>query len=541
MDDFEAKESFGNLRYFETGLYLAGLDIGNDRDPARDLTRDFTATVERLTEESGLRHHIDDAISGHPSPRVWMFLDEPGGTLANAVAAISAARTLSDRGQTVVVLDGDDGACELTRWAGRFELDGWIDMARYGASLLASSVDLPFPGKKAYLVGVGSFSPTHATPAEISELLQRLRRQADDLLIVAATDAAGLAWSRHADIRLLCWDRATRGREAVATLIADLESNDCAPTGLIGFADLEAAVVEQKLSPLHETPDTVQEAVRDEQPTAKTADVLEPRTEMPVDHEESISTGISVSAPFTGGEDAAADLATTDRDEVAEYPSLAWQNENKPRRSSPLFVAFAAVLFIVAIGLGGYWYVVLREPAGGFRSDTLSVATMNEGDVVTPPGAGETPHEAPGFQPGGERDSSRPVADEAADGQAAAIPDDEAGQTGETDAGTVVDALAGESDQPPPLLDMEPFSGPVGEGGWALHLYSFPDSSLAQAEVRSLERRGFRAVFRAFEMPEKGRWYRVYVGSFPDRRSAQASVPAVKARLSAEWAMPKPF
>ena len=42
-------------------------------------------------------------------------------------------------------------------------------------------------------------------------LLARLRRQADDILMVAPADGLGKMWASHANIRLLCWDQAAGG------------------------------------------------------------------------------------------------------------------------------------------------------------------------------------------------------------------------------------------------------------------------------------------------------------------------------------------
>ena len=47
------------------------------------------------------------------------------------------------------------------------------------------------------------------------------------------------------------------------------------------------------------------------------------------------------------------------------------------------------------------------------------------------------------------------------------------------------------------------------------------------------------AAVRIVEIREKGgRWWRVYVGSFPTRSAANAALPALLDRLKASWAEP---
>ena len=80
---------------------------------------------------------------------------------------------------------------------------------------------------------------------------------------------------------------------------------------------------------------------------------------------------------------------------------------------------------------------------------------------------------------------------------------------------------------------------PAGQAGWALHVYSLADSASAAAQVAELERSGLRTAVRIVEIREKGgRWWRVYVGSFPTRSAANAALPALLDRLKATWAEP---
>ncbi len=93
----------------------------------------------------------------------------------------------------------------------------------------------------------------------------------------------------------------------------------------------------------------------------------------------------------------------------------------------------------------------------------------------------------------------------------------------------------------PATFDWSPFQKPVGQDGWALWLYSFPDEAGAVEEARRLERRGLRAEVRAVELPDQGRWFRVYTGSFADRVSAREAAPLLIAELRHNWAQPARF
>ena len=202
----------------------------------------FWADVERVTGKSGLGANLDLAMAGESSPRVWLFLHEPGQEGLSAAAALSIARQLAARDQAVLILDGDDQVCRLSRWAGRHEEEGWIDMVRYGASVLTSGTALPFPGRRSYLIGVGSFNPTEVELQEAHDLVARLRRQADDLILVAPHGPLGLLWARVADIRLFCWDQEERGAREMEDVCAEYEQAGDQLTGLVAYT---GAVVDQ--------------------------------------------------------------------------------------------------------------------------------------------------------------------------------------------------------------------------------------------------------------------------------------------------------
>ena len=61
---------------------------------------------------------------------------------------------------------------------------------------------------------------------------------------------------------------------------------------------------------------------------------------------------------------------------------------------------------------------------------------------------------------------------------------------------------------------MNPYLDPVGAKGWTLHVYSLPDSPGTAKQVKELDRRGFQSEVEIFDLGDKGRWFRIYLGSF---------------------------
>jgi len=105
-----------------------------------------------------------------------------------------------------------------------------------------------------------------------------------------------------------------------------------------------------------------------------------------------------------------------------------------------------------------------------------------------------------------------------------AVQPDAGTETTETDSRSAAD------------FDMAPYLQDVGTEGWAIWVYSFPDTNLAVREIARLQRRGFHASARAVEIKDKGRWYRIYIGSFPSKSAASAAKPALLEKLGEDWA-----
>ncbi|MFT7699790.1 MAG: hypothetical protein ACI8S7_001620, partial [Candidatus Krumholzibacteriia bacterium] len=111
------------------------------------------AAVKTLAENTIFMDQMDLAMAGLSAPRVWLILHEPGEPEWAAVTALAFAQKLSERDQVALVLDCDDRSQALTQWADRKECEGWIDLARYGLSLLAAGMELPFEGRRGYFLG----------------------------------------------------------------------------------------------------------------------------------------------------------------------------------------------------------------------------------------------------------------------------------------------------------------------------------------------------------------------------------------------------
>ncbi|MFO7654779.1 MAG: SPOR domain-containing protein [Candidatus Krumholzibacteriia bacterium] len=560
------------------GLDAAELDLRGGQG--------FWDEVQRITGETELGEHLDTAMGGHPAPRIWAVMAEPEGKAAAAAAGLALTRALAARGQAVILIDADDHQPDLTRWSGRFELEGWVDLVRYGASILTTSIPLEFPGKKSIFMGVGSFVPAQAGEDEVGDLLARLRRQADDLILVLPADENGAVWARRAPIRLLTWDRLARSREATAALVERLDELGAAPTSLVAFGPPEAAAATGAAAapgaggppegaedtvatlppgtpvpgtPVFDTPpgtsavpatspsgepspQIVDPAAREDRRIPSGAErgaTPGPRSPEPEPEPatETVVAGVTPAGPLsTGG---------------------AWSSGGRPRparRTSGLFWGLAAVLVLAIVAAAAYYLAAVRGPDpdtlpgdrfAGVTEDRPGQAREAEPlqDADRPltessrplPVAGrslpdrEPPAGAADLEPGGEDLLVESAVD-------AGRRDLESGAADLRE--PVAEPL------PPPVrsLGSDPaFAGPVGEDGWALWLYSHPDSAAAAAEVRELERRGLRAVYRPVQLAERGRWYRVYMGSFASREEAVAALPRVREALGQDWVQPARF
>jgi hypothetical protein len=526
-DDLQPRP--GGLKTLTTGLNLAELDLnGGDG---------FWEEVQRYARQSQLEEQLDVAMQGRPAPRVWAFLESPGAGAAAAAAGLAVASLLADRGQAVVLVDADEQEPRITRWLGRTEQEGWIDMIRFGASLHAASVPLPSRTRRGSVLGVGSFAPTGVNPEEVGELLDRLRRQADDLILVLPAKLRSAPWLEAAHIRLLCWDLLARSASDTEKILTELERMGAKPDALLGFGVEEFTAIQDKL---REAPAEAPVSEPDQDDETQEIDV---RTDADPDDEPVLTPAADDQGEprdWTAGMDAVGTPAPD---------PLAADGKPQRRRTSGVFVIVAAVA-VVALALLG---VFLRSQLDPGRQDivpavppiatappTPTTAPPQEQPVVPPPA---TPDEA-AVAAADEPEAATPAAPEpepaptpTPEPEIVAAPRPEPEPTpppvAEPDAADAVDA--------PTAFDPAPFRKPAGADGWTLWLYSFADEEGATIETRRLARRGIQTEVRAVDLPDRGRWYRVYAGSFADRNSARAAVAGLRAELNHDWVVPARF
>lgn len=487
----------------------------------------FWRAIEQLAPGDLLAGRLDDLLGGGAVPRTWLLLYEPGQAPAGVVAALMLARALLGRGQNVLVLDVDESAAALTEWAGRRQTEGWIDVARFGASVPAAAAALPFRGGRGSLLGVGSFTPTDVTEDEIISLHARLRHQADDILLVGAVGPDVLSWARRAERRLFCWDHAARPEADLGRVLGPFAAEGVPVTGILGWGP-EPAVAPQDQPDVASQATGIDDAAKPGPPATSARPVVAMPTvapETPAFPEPSLPPVAAVERPL---------------DEPAPLDA-----EVEPARRNPRVFWIAAAAFGAAIlASTWYWSNHVRVPPGGFFEP---VATQEppagSADVEPGPGTGSpAPVEVPSTNGESAPGAVQPRVAEA--GGLASL-----GDTLPTGSKAPARAAAGgaaETRASPPAgapaaapFDRARYTVPVGRDGWALHVYSLADSASAAQQVAALTGQGFRAAVRIVEIREKGgRWWRIYVGSFPTRAAASAAMPELLGRLKAEWAEP---
>ncbi len=526
-------------------LYLSGWGAKDwDFEPGDA----FWSRMSDIGEQGSLSEAMDAAMEGKSAPRVWLILHEPGQPELAAVAALAFARELGGRDQAALVLDCDDQSQNLTTWAGRLESEGWIDLARYGTSVFSSSVPMPFSGRRGSLVGVGSFAPTDVTSEEIQQLVNRLRRQSDDLILVAPADKIGALWAPLAGIRLLCWDRASRPVAEMEGLVASLAENGAGLTGLVGFglprepaSAVGAEVVAEEVGAADEAREEVPAPVLDDRP--------DPELPEPEDDEvDPDGFADDFEAPVVARED------DKESDGWTEAPAFDEPLVTRKGTSGVFWFLTTASVVIVAI-LGVYWFRYVRVPNEGHFQPIEVVANENapvrvpgdrsQGDMANhddPPAdeelgaAGDSATVAEQLP----EQTSDPVADPGGQSQGDQVGADQA-TTKQPVEQPATTAAADETAPAEPVFDKAPYLTQVGADGWALHLYSFPDSESTDAELAELHRRGFETEVRVVETQNKGRWWRVYVGSFATRIEARDAAALLKKKLRTDWANPTRF
>jgi len=408
---------------------------------------------------------------------------------------------------------------------------------------------LPSDNRRGSVMGVGSFAPTGVTPDEVKDLVGRLRRHADDLVLVLPAKLRSLPWFEAAPIKLLCWDLLVRRTIDTERIIIELERMGAKPDAVLGFGVEEFTAINDSIRE-SETPTSapVVEEPIDEEPVAV---VEAPVDEIPDVVEEPLAPVEETTVePLEVAEE-----TVEDEPEVVAEPSdpepPAEPDEAKPkkRRTSGIFV-FTAVALVACLALLGL-FLSGQLDFGTDRHDSPALAELQPTPVIPASSETETPPETtdPVNDQMGESGDDGVAGDVAAGDQAAEeqipveVQEPEALPTPvQPEPEVIPEAIPEVEDEgdtvPVPVFDQESFQKPVGEEGWALWLYSFPDEPGAQSEIRRLDRRGVLAAYHAVEVENKGTWYRVYAGSFPNRTAANAAVDGLKARIKHDWVVP---
>jgi hypothetical protein len=537
--------------------------------PAFEAGAPFWRALDKLIPDDRLVGQLDQLLAGASAPRVWLLLHEPGQSQMSAVAALMLARALTGRGQNVLVMDVDEVGSALTIWTEREETEGWIDVARFGASVLGAGIPLPFRGGRGTLLGVGSFVPTDVTEDEIISLVGRLRHQADDVLLVAAVGAAALPWARRAERRLFCWDRTVRGADQLGQVTGPFAASGVPLTGLVGYGDpaavaepvpaaqASAPVVEPPLS--REAPEAPEVGVPRPVPAAVQPSELVPEpvavsTPAPVPVAEAAPepAPAALPPPAPAIEPVAHPAARPADRPVRAEVGLGAEME-APRGTPRMFWLATGVFAAALVVIAWYWSAYIRVPPGGYFEPvvTRTETTPAIDDSSASAGSSAPDNSSPSVVPQLSVDT---VAGRAATGDGRSVA--EAGglaSPGDTLPGARVQEPAAPAASPPaatdtrggadrdgtPRFDAAVYAVPAGQAGWALHVYSLPDSDSAAKQTAELERAGYHTAVRIVEIKEKGgRWWRLYVGSFPSKAAARAAMPALLARLGATWAEP---
>jgi len=216
------------LPLYPTGFAVAELRL--DSGPM------FWEEVQRLSAGEALAGFVTDHLEAPGAPRVCVILAPPDETAARAAAALMTARALGRRGRRVAVVDGDDLSPDLTRWAGRSDTEGWIDVVRYGSSPSAAAAVLPWAAPGGLLLGVGSYQPSRATGDEVRALAATLLEQVDVVLVSASTGDRGAVWATVPSLRVLCWDQAALDSSLCEVMIRDVGQLGDPPAAALVFA-----------------------------------------------------------------------------------------------------------------------------------------------------------------------------------------------------------------------------------------------------------------------------------------------------------------
>ncbi|MFN2372022.1 MAG: SPOR domain-containing protein, partial [Candidatus Krumholzibacteriia bacterium] len=242
---------------------------------------------------------------------------------------------------------------------------------------------------------------------------------------------------------------------------------------------------------------------------------------------------------------AAALEALVEQEPAAESPEADPQEYARRRGSSGVFWLVAAAATVLIALVGFYYVKFVRVTDGDLFAGAPTAAVQRPAPPpAAVPDTGGTGSQVAMVPAGVGADTAVAAADTAA-AQTQPTPTEAEPEpaperaTAEPPVAAQPTPAAGEDAAP--AFDPAPYEEPVGAAGWALQVYSFRDSASAGQEMATLGRRGLGSAVRVVELPGSGRWWRIYVGSFPSRQAARAAMPALFGKLGIDWAQPSRF
>jgi len=86
------------------------------------------------------------------------------------------------------------------------------------------------------------------------------------------------------------------------------------------------------------------------------------------------------------------------------------------------------------------------------------------------------------------------------------------------------------STPPPAKKEQAPATAPVVKTRFSLQIASYPEREMADEEVKKMKKRGYAAFVVTSDVPDKGTWYRVRLGSFSSKSAAEKLVNELRAK-----------
>jgi cell division septation protein DedD len=496
---------------------------------------------------------------GNEAGHMIFVTDVEEDPVARVQAAVQIGRAAVGQGLDVLMIDADVRQVGLSRWLPDRDLDseGLVDVLQYGASVAVARRSSVVDGID--VLGIGSYRPEASSVFESDDLRRlcvQVRSSAGLVVVVGAArltegqfhpligEADSVAVSMHLD------------RELAAPLGEFLEY-------VVGLKMPVAGMF------LWAGPDDaeqfVDDALLERSRVLPRADVDSPfprrGSSMPDPPEVESGPGfldvfgeeVAVTVPLPP-----VDAETVDRPviepviESADPPDIGPTSVRiKTERVSPgsrsklegskrggSSGAIRGIMAVVGVAIVGFaaWWAFTWQNAGPTRPRVqpperpVVAAQMTESDepdttldsaTLSPPGAagstsaGDGPADA---GTGEEVETSRDV-----DGLLAEPVENGPGLT--------------QPEREEPAARIDPFETAMrrrGRSGWALHLFSFPDSMEAVTDSRRLRSDGYAVTIHGAKIKGR-RWYRVLVGTFDTRGEAARYRVQAQEKFGVDW------